>query len=414
MKKICLFLIFTCFSPLCAHVDLGIDVFLEQNPGQLLKGKRVGLVTNHTGVNRKLVPTAALLKESLNLVALFSPEHGLYGNGYAWEKISDGTSRDQIPIYSLHGKTRRPTDAMLQGIDILIYDIQDIGVRSYTYATTLFYVMETAAKKQISVIVLDRPNPINGLTVDGSMLDKKWRSYIGYVNVPYCHGMTIGELAKLFNAEYKIGCQLTVIPMRGWKRHMSYKDTGLAWVPTSPHIPEADTPLFYASTGLVGDVNQISHGVGYTLPFKVIGAPWINADRFADGLNRQGMPGVTFLPFHYRPFYGSLKGQDCHGILIRITDHTSYHPFKVQCLLLSMLKILYPEKIKACLKGMSEDKKNSFCKATGNNEIWNILDEESYPTRKMMAYQKKERQEFQKVRAKYLIADYGYCPSPIN
>ncbi len=268
MKKICFFILLACFAHVHGRVELGIDLFLEKHPEKLLEGKRVALVTNHTGVNKDLVPTVSLLKPKLNLVALFSPEHGPDGSGYAWEKVLDKTSPDQIPIYSLHGKTRYPTDEMLQGIDTIIYDIQDIGVRSYTYATTLFYIMETAAKKQIPVIVLDRPNPINGMIVDGCMLDEKWRSYIGYINVPYCHGMTVGELAKLFNVEYKIGCQLTVIPMRGWKRDMSYKDTGLDWIPTSPHIPEADTPLFYASTGLIGDIAKVSHGVGYTLPFS--------------------------------------------------------------------------------------------------------------------------------------------------
>ena len=283
--------------PLFGAVDLGIDTLLSGGYDKELKGKRVGLVSNHTGVDKNLLPTMEVLqKNGVKLVALFSPEHGWKGNYYAFEKTSDGKEA-HLPLYSLHGKTRRPNDQMLKGIDLLIYDIQDIGVRSYTYATTLFYVMEEAAKRKIPVMVLDRPNPINGLIVDGGMLEEKWRSFIGYVNVPYCHGMTIGELATFFNGEYKIGCNLKVIPMKGWKRTMTFKETGLAWVPTSPHIPEADTPLFYASTGILGELNMVNIGVGYTLPFKVVGAPWIDAEAFAEKLNSQHLRGVHFFPF---------------------------------------------------------------------------------------------------------------------
>lgn len=162
----------------------------------------------------------------LSLVALFAPEHGLQGNAYAFEEVEDKRALSGIPIYSLHGKHRRPTEQMLKGIDVIVYDIQDIGSRTYTYMTTLCYVIEEAAKRGISVIVLDRPNPINGVTVDGPMLEEKWRSFIGYINVPYCHGLTVGELATYFNEEYKIGCQLTVVPMKGWKRTMSLKTRG--------------------------------------------------------------------------------------------------------------------------------------------------------------------------------------------
>ena len=406
MRQFFLILFYLCSTGLTAHVDLGVDVFFAEGYHKPLKGKRIGLVTNQTGVNRDLVPTIKLLKEQLNLVALFSPEHGLNGSGYAAEKILDEKSQDQIPVYSLYGSTRRPTSEMLKGIDVLIYDIQDIGVRSYTYATTLFYVMEEAASKKIPVIVFDRPNPINGLIVDGSMLEKGWRSYIGYINVPYCHGMTIGELAKFFNGEYQIRCQLKVIPMKGWKREMSYKDTGLEWIPPSPHIPEADTPLFYASTGILGELNIVNHGVGYTLPFKVVGAPWIDADHFAAKLNQQRLPGVKFIPFHYRPFYGLLKGQDCHGVLIRVIDKVRYQPLSVQYLLLGMLKSLYPKQVKTCLNDISKTKKNLFCKANGNSEIFRMMSEEQYAAWKMISYQKEERESFQKMRAKYLISEY--------
>ena len=199
---------------------------------------------------------------------------------------------------------------MLKGIDLLIYDIQDIGSRSYTFLSTLLYVMEEAAKQQIKVMVLDRPNPINGIVMDGPMLEEKWRSFLGYINVPYCHGMTIGELAQYFNGEYKIGCDLEVIPMKGWKRTMSFKDTHLPWVPTSPHVPEAETALVYPVTGILGELGIVNIGIGYTLPFKLIGAPWIQAEAFAEQLNQQQFPGVRFLPFYYRPFYGKFEGEN--------------------------------------------------------------------------------------------------------
>lgn len=391
---------------LFGHVELGVDVFIAEGNYKQLKKKRVGLVTNHTGVNKRLEPTAKILGEHLHIAAIFSPEHGLSGMGYASERIDDRVNQDRTPIYSLHGKTRRPTFQMLKEIDVLIYDIQDIGVRSYTYATTLFYVMEEAAKRKIPVIVLDRPNPINGLIVDGNMLEEKWRSYIGYINVPYCHGMTIGELARFFNEEYQIGCKLEIVAMKGWKRKMSYKETGLQWIPTSPHIPESDTPLFYASTGILGELEIVNHGVGYTLPFKVVGAPWIDAEAFATKLNQQKMPGVRFVPFHYRPFYGSLKGQDCHGVLIRITDYAKYRPLGVQYLLLGTLKTLYPQKIEESLSVLNPAKKTAFCKANGNEEIYRLFTKERYAAWKMISYQQKERKAFMKVRAKYLNPDY--------
>ena len=217
-------------------------------------------------ISREFQPGKYLRKKGVFLKALFSPEHGLTGLAYSWEKVKDH-KEDGIPVYSLHGETRRPTAAMLKDLDVLIYDIQDIGVRPYTYISTLFYSMEEAAKRHMQFVVLDRPNPINGHMIDGPMLEEQWRSYIGYINIPYCHGMTIGELAEYFNAEYKIGCNLKVVAMEGWSRDMTFKDTGLHWVPTSPHIPEAETPLFFATTGLIGELNIVNIGIGYTLPF---------------------------------------------------------------------------------------------------------------------------------------------------
>lgn len=389
-----------------ANIQLGVDVFFNEGIVHELKGKRVGLVTNHTGVNHSMRSTIDLFLEcapEVKLVALFAPEHGLNGQAYAFEKIDEIKGPAGIPVFSLHGKTRRPTERMLQGIDVIVYDIQDIGCRSYTYMTTLCYVMEEAAKQGIPVIVLDRPNPINGLTVDGPMLQKKWRSYIGYINVPYCHGMTIGELARFFNDKYQIGCTLKVIGMQGWKRSMTYTDTGLTWIPTSPHIPESDTPQFYALTGLLGELSLVNIGIGYTLPFKVIGAPWIKAHQLAEKLNEQKFPGVHFQPFYYRPFYGMYQGKDCQGIMIIVTDVQSYRPVSTQYMILGILKNLYPQHVLAKLNSLELAKKELFCKASGNEEMLSLLREEKYAAWKLILYQKKEREQFQQERKKYLL-----------
>ncbi len=405
MRKLFFILTAIFTTTLCADhpVETGVDLFFKEGHADKLKNKRVGLITNQTGVNRELKSTVDLFKDAseFSLVALFAPEHGLNGSAYAAEKLPHLTKT--IPIYSLHGETRRPTEQMLKNIDVLVYDIQEIGCRSYTFASTLFYVMEEAAKRKISVIVLDRPNPINGFIVDGPMMNEDLRSFIGYVNVPYCHGMTIGELARFFNAEYNVGCDLKVVPMQGWKRSMSFKDTNLPWIPTSPYIPESDTPFYYATTGILGMLDLVNIGIGYTLPFKIVGAPWINAVNYAKQLNNQKLPGVKFIPFHFRPFYGAYKGKDCQGVKILITNPLEYHPVAVQSLLIGMLKTLYPKQVEAKLAGLKAAKKKSFCQVCGNQEMWNLLMSDRYIAWKLIPFQQAEREAFIKVREKYLL-----------
>ena len=393
-----LFLLF--LLPLFADVELGIDRFFQEGYAAQLEGKRVGLITNQTGIDSHLQTTVKLFYKYLS--ALFAPEHGLAGNVYAGLSVQDQQEKE-IPVFSLHGKTRRPTEEMLSAVDIIIFDIQDIGTRPYTYASTLFYTMEEAKKRDLPVIVLDRPNPMGGLTVDGPMLEKEFRSFIGYINVPYCHGMTIGELALFFNTEYDIHCKLLVIPMKGWKRTMTFKETGHIWIPTSPNIPESDTPFFSATTGLIGELDLVNIGIGYTLPFKLIGAPWINAETFAKALNEQKIPGATFTPIHYKPFYGSYKTTECHGIQIHITNPAIYRPFVTQCYILGLLKTLYPEEVVTRLKKSSPDKLSLFHKAYGSSSAYTILLNEKYPTWKLLQHQKAEREAFLKTRGPYLL-----------
>lgn len=400
-----------CFSSLQAEkVTVGVDAFFDDGHDVLLKGKSVGVITNHTGINRNFQLTSDLFRDKAKhycLKALFSPEHGLHGNAYAWEKVKDQKGKDSISVYSLHGATRRPTKEMLEGIDVLIYDIQDNGCRAYTYATTLYYAMEEAAKHKVEVIVLDRPNPLGGLLVDGPMLEQKKRSFIGYINVPYCHGMTIGELARFFNEEYKIGCSLKVVGMKGWKRNMTYSDTGLTWIPLSPHIPEEDTPFYCASTGIIGELGLVSIGIGYTLPFKVVGAPWINGEDLAKHLNEQKLPGVWFSPFFFRPFYGMHKGKDCQGVKIHILDHHKYKPLMVQYCLIGILKSLYPAQVKEIISKVSRTKKDLFCLANGNDTMLEIIQKEKYIAWKLIEYQKEARNDFLKKRRGYLNPTYN-------
>jgi uncharacterized protein YbbC (DUF1343 family) len=391
-------------------VKVGAEQLFTENYIALIKGKRIGLITNHTAVNTKMISTIDLLKKhakdhKFQLTTLFAPEHGITGSAHASEAVSDEKDPDGIPIYSLHGKTRRPTEKMLSHIDVLLYDIQDIGSRSYTYITTLFYAMEEAAKHNILVVVLDRPNPINGLVIDGPMLEEKWRSMVGYVNVPYCHGMTIGELARYFNAENKIGCKLEVVPMKGWQRSMTFQDTGLPWIPTSPYIPEATTTFYYPMTGILGELQMVNTGVGYTLPFKLVGAPWIDAKLFAQHLNNQKFPGVYFEPFYYRPFYGRFAHEDCEGVLIVVTDPLNYKPVSTQYLLIGLLKSLYPGKFKEALAN-SSDRKSMFCKVNGTEKIYQIVSEEKNIAWKLRSFQDKEREDFAVLRKKYLIPSY--------
>lgn len=410
-----LIIAFLFFWPLCLVADprvvVGIDVLLEGKHDALLKGKRLGVITNHTAVNRDLLLTSELLKrkareKGFKLVAFFAPEHGIKGGGHASDEIQDERDADGIPVYSLHGKTRRPTDEMLKGIDLLVYDIQDIGSRSYTYISTLFYVMEEAAKRGISVLVADRPNPLNGVVVDGPLMEEKWRSFVGYVNVPYCHGMTVGELARFFNEEYKVKCALHVIPMRGWKRSMTFADTGLPWIPTSPNIPEATSPLYYPATGILGELQLVSIGVGYTLPFKVLGAPWIDGPELAKQLNAQKLPGIRFIPFYFRPFSGKFVNEDCQGVLLNISNASTYKPIQTQYTLIGILKSLYPEPFANAIAA-SQDRQEMFNKVNGTDRVYKMIVSDKFIAWKLRELDADKRAAFKPVRAKYLLAEYG-------
>ncbi|MGE3953619.1 MAG: exo-beta-N-acetylmuramidase NamZ domain-containing protein [Parachlamydiales bacterium] len=390
--------------PLFGQVKLGVDrLFSEKELLSSLEGKRVGLITNHTGQSGELESTLALFQRHVGpyqLGAVFAPEHGLNGAVYAEKVVKGEMLPNGVPVHSLYGAYRRPTAEMLKGIDLLVFDIQDVGSRNYTYASTLFYAMEEAAKAKIPVVVLDRPNPINGQMVDGPVLEKKLRSFLGYLEVPYCHGMTIGELARFFNGEYQIGCQLKVIRMKGWKRSMSFADCELPWTPLSPNIPDWETACYFPATGLLGEaLTNISIGVGYTLPFKVVGAPWIDGEKLAATLNKQGFAGIQFQPFAFTPFSGRFKGQLCNGVRLVITDYATFKPASTQFLILGVLKSLYPEKVK---EGIPKNRE-MLAKASGSEAFYQILADEPYISWKLIGLHGKEREAFKKRRAPYLL-----------
>ena len=308
------------------RVQTGLETLIKSK-FESLKGKRVGLITNPTGIDHKLRSTIDIIfnEPGVQLVALYSPEHGVRGDFAAGEQV--GTTIDPVtnlPVYSLYGKTRKPTAEMLQGIDILVYDIQDIGSRSYTYISTLGLAMEAAAENNIAFIVLDRPNPLGGIRMEGAVTLPEFTSFVSQFAIPYVHGMTVGELAVFLNEEgqlkNKVRCNLEVIKMKGWKRSMYFTNTGLPWVPSSPHIPEAQSTLFYPATGILGELYVASIGVGYTLPFQLVAAEWINADSLSQNLNALNLPGIIFRPVHYKPYYSVSVGKAVHGVQIHLID----------------------------------------------------------------------------------------------
>jgi uncharacterized protein YbbC (DUF1343 family) len=302
-------------------VKPGIDVLRDEN-FKTLEGKRVGLVVNPASVDSKLKPTVDVLREAGNvkLAALFGPEHGVYGDEYAGDRVSDRTdSRTGLPAHSLYGANRKPTPQQMRDIDALVFDLQDIGSRSYTYITTMKHCMEACAELDKELVVLDRPNPLGGMRVEGPMLVRGYESGVSAFNVPYVHGMTMGELAQLVrDTHFPDFRKLTVVKMAGWNRDMVWEETGLSWVPTSPHIPQASSCAGYAATGIVGELKNISNGVGYTLPFEMIGAPWIDGEKLADRLNAAGLEGVYFGPARFKPFYAQFKDEPCQGVQVHI------------------------------------------------------------------------------------------------
>lgn len=321
-----------------AQVKAGIDNIEYWE--KLFEGKRVGLITNPTGANENLESTIDILREKVNLVRLFSPEHGVRGDIQAGVKVGNYTDdKTGIPVTTLYGKSKKPTAEMLEDIDILAIDIQDVGSRLYTYLYTMSYCMEGCAQHNKIFVVFDRPNPLGGEVVEGNLVQDGFTSFVGLHPIPYRYGLTIGETAKLFNEEFKIKCDLKIVPMAGWKRNMFYEETGLLWVTPSPNMPTVDTAFVYNSSCIFEGTN-ISEGRGTTKPFEFVGAPWLDAEHLAEEMNSLQLEGILFRPVYFTPTFSKHKDTLCKGVQLHITNRKIFSSVKTGLYLLENIKRL--------------------------------------------------------------------------
>lgn len=382
-------------------IKTGVEV-LAQNNFDILKGKKVGLITNATGVNSQLVSTVDLIYNApgVELTALYGPEHGVRGEFAAGDKVDTYVDEATgVTVFSLYGATRKPTPEMLENVDVLVYDIQDIGVRSYTYISTMGLAMEAAAEHDLEFIVLDRPNPLGGEKIEGNIVEEGYFSFVSQFPVPYVYGLTPGEVAKMINNEgwLKNGkkCDLKVVEMEGWKRSMTFGETGLPWVPTSPHIPHEYSAYFYVATGVMGELGVFSEGVGYTLPFQLFAAEWIDESELAGRMNALDIPGVVFRPIVIKPFYGRDQGKTLHGVQIHFTDYTKAHLMKLQFWFMQVHKEMYPDKD---IFEMGKNRWSMFEKVTGTDQIrklfsknYKVADIEAYLSKDVVSFKEKSQ-----------------------
>jgi uncharacterized protein YbbC (DUF1343 family) len=308
------------------------------------KGKRIGLVTNMTGVNRDLVPSIDLFYEhpDINLTALYGPEHGIRGDAKEGQQVESSIDHyTSLPVYSLYGKARKPTKKMLDPVDIIVFDLQDIGSRYYTFIYTMAYVMEACAQYGKHFVVLDRPNPVTGIHMEGNLVEEDVRSFVGLLPIPNRHGMTVGELALLFKNEFNYNCDLTIVLMEGWERHMYYNETNLSWVSPSPNATNIDMTILYTGTCLMEGTN-LSEGRGTTMPFELVGAPFINGQELAKTFNELGIAGVKARETSFIPTYQKHKYEICGGVQLHVTDRNALHSLKAGMLLMETIAKMYP------------------------------------------------------------------------
>ena len=387
-----------------ARVFTGLEVFLAKAT-YMVKGKRVGLITNPTGVSGRLYAAADLLSASreVNLVALFAPEHGIRGNVAAGKHFS-GT-RDKVtglPVYSLYnGRSKQPSAASLAKVDVLIYSIQDVGSRAYTYIWHLAECMKAAARYNKQIIVLDVPNPLGAQVVDGPVTRKEYLSFIGLYPIPRVYGMTVGELARYLNVEEKINCNLKVVRMLNYRRGMSWEETGLPWVPTSPHIPSPQSAMTFAATGTLGETGQVSTGIGYTLPFQCVAAPWLDPVHMSRYLNALKLPGVKFRSIYYKPFYAAYRNQNIRGVQLHVMNPALFKPTTTEVAILCYLQKFYPKNFK-----WLPHKFKTFDKAMGTNRVRKMI-RSGCSYRQIADSWDREISSFMAKRQKYLI----YAPA---
>lgn len=414
MKKF----IFTVFAivlaiSLNAKVRPGIEV-LRDNNFENLKGKRVGLITNPTGVDNNLVSTIDILNnaEGVELIALYAPEHGVRGDVHAGDKVDNAVDpATGVPVYSVFGKTRKPTPEMLKDVDVLIYDIQDNGCRSFTFISTMEQAMEACAEQGIDFMVLDRPNPIGGNIVEGNITEPDCISFVSQFEIPYLYGLTPGELARYINAEGILGegknVNLIVIPMEGWTRDMDFAETGMPWVLPSPHQPTPESALYYPTSGILGELYYMSIGVGYTMPFKLFADEYIDAEELARRMNALELPGLRFRPIHIKPFYNvgpgnDFTGKNISGIEVFITDKNIAPLTLTQFYVMQELADMYPDK--AVFKEGNSDAKRyrMFDQVAGSKKIRELFSK-NHKVSDILDYWNKDAADFKSKSSKYYL-----------
>lgn len=404
MKKVLSLIIISAALTAGAQVKPGIEV-LRDNGFASLQGKRVGLITNPTGVDNNLVSTVDILAKApgVKLVGLYAPEHGVRGDVHAGDKVDGSVDKATgVPVYSIYGKTLKPTPEMLKDVDVLIYDIQDNGCRSYTFISTMGKAMEACAEHGKKFMVLDRPNPISGNKIEGNLVEDSCYSFVSQFPIPYIYGLTPGELARYLNEEGLIGkgdkVDLEVVPMEGYTRDMDFRATGMPWVLPSPHMPVPESCFYYPASGILGELYQISIGVGYTEPFKLFCAPWIDAEDLAKKLNDRDIPGVRFRPIHIKPFYSTGKGENLGGVETYITDVDKAPLSLIQFYVMDQLAQDYPQG--RLFDSATQARKNMFDKVVGSKNIRPMFTKR-YKVADIEQYWNKDNESFRAKSSKY-------------
>lgn len=373
----------------------GIEVLLSEQL-HLIRGKRIGLITNHSGVDRKLRHDIDLLASApgVKLTALFSPEHGIRGAAQAGEKVrSSVDAKTGVPIYSLYGETRRPSAEMLRDVDVLVYDIQDIGSRFYTYISTLGECMHAAAERKIPLIVLDRPNPLGGENIEGPLLDPTFRSFVGAYSIPIRYGLTPGELAGWIKTNLKLDLELSVVKMRHWTRAQWYEETKLVWVPPSPNVPTMASALVYPGMCLIEGTN-LSEGRGTTTPFEIVGAPWIDGIKLSARLNALALPGALFRPIAFTPTLSKFSGEACQGVQLHVSDRRSFRSLSTALAIIEDIRRNYPEQF--------QFKSAHFDRLAGTDTVRKALERNEAAAQIVLTWQR-DLKAFEITRTRFLL-----------
>ncbi len=404
MKKYT-FIIFAFFALIAgAQVKPGIEVLRDMDFAPL-KGKRVGLITNPTGVDNQLRPTIDILHEAegVTLNALYAPEHGVRGDVHAGDHVDNFVDpATGITVYSVYGKNLKPSPEMLKDIDVLVYDIQDIGCRSYTFISTMGVAMQACAEQGKQFMVLDRPNPLGGNKIEGNLVEDSCVSFVSRFPIPYIYGLTPGELAMYLNDEGLIGdnlkVDLTVIPVEGWTRDMTFRQTGMPWILPSPHIPNPEAAIMYPVSGILGEISYMNIGVGYTEPFKLFCASWVNAEDLAARMNALNLPGMMFRPIHIKPFYSFGKGENLQGIEVYVTDLEKAPLSLTQFYVMQELADMYPDH--KAFEVADKGRFNMFDKVCGSKEIRRRFSK-AYRVDDIRDYWNKDADSFRAASSKY-------------